>query len=191
MKHPSLFSAKLLVLCVLAFSAQPVFAQKIAEGVFQRQVKFALSPDSSAHFSIYEVRDSMAFRTLKIREANFPLTIVKKPVVDPFFDLVLQYEAQIMEHHNLQKGYTSLDSIQQQTILQLQRLNDIQGQRVANYKQLSDDMIASNALLNDQLNHALGLAKDCNRGKTTKRLWAAAVGAGVGFTLAGLIAFLK
>ena len=158
--------------------------------MFQRQVRFTLAHDSVVTFSTYEVRDSTAFRALKIHEKNFPVTIIKKPVVDPFFDLVLQYEAQLSEYQKLDKGFVSLDSVQREKTVQLQRLTEIQGMRVENYKKLTEDMDSANAKLSQQLNEALDLAKACNKSKVSKRLWAALVGGGVGFTLAGLIAFL-
>lgn len=183
----------LALLFVLFFFGETATAQILRDGVVQRQVRLLLKPGQHDTLRYFEVRDSAALLWVgrNLRPENYPVSVVKKPVIDPFFDLVQHYESQLDNYRILDRGNITLDSIQQLKIDQLERLNDIQGLRVANYKQLSDDMIASNALLNDQLNHALDLAKDCNRGKVTKRLWAAAVGAGVGFTLAGLIAFLN
>ena len=194
MKHPILLRfATLTLLCVPLLLSQAATAQILHDGVVQRQVRLLLKPRQHDTLRYFEVRDSTALLWVarNLRPENYPVSVVKKPVIDPFFDLIQHYESQLDNYRILDRGNITLDSIQQLKIAQLERLNDIQVQRVANYKQLSDDMIASNALLNDQLNHALALAKDCNRGKVTKRLWAAAVGAGVGFTLAGLIAFLK
>lgn len=190
MSHTSIFICKTLIVFLLAVPAVAGHSQKLADGVFQRQVRFTLARDSVVTFSTYEVRDSAAFRALKIHETNFPVTIVKKPVVDPFFDLVLQYEAQLAEYQRLDKSYISLDSVQREKIVQLQRLTEIQNERVENYRKLADDMSSANAKISQQLNDALDLAKECNKGKVHKRLWAALVGGGVGFTLAGLIAFL-
>lgn len=195
MRHPS--SSGLCALIPLAaffsFLLQSATAQIIHDGVVHRQVRLFLKPPQHDTLHYFEVRDSSALLWVarNIRPENYPISVVKKPAIDPFFDLIQHYEAQLDNYRMLDRGNVTLDSIQQLKIVQLERLNDIQNQRVANYKQLSDDMAVANSLLNRQLNDALDLAKDCNRGKVTKRLWSAAIGAGVGFTLAGLIAFLK
>jgi len=194
MKHlPALRLSPLLLLAALCFLGQNATAQILHDGVVQRQVRLMLKPGQHDTLRYFEIRDSSALLWIahKLRPENYPISVVKKPVIDPFFDLIQHYEAQLDNYRVLDRGNVTLDSIQQLKIAQLERLNDIQGQRVANYKQLSDDMAAANTLLNTQLNNALDLAKDCNRGKVTKRLWSAAVGAGIGFTVAGLIAFLK
>lgn len=185
--------AALILLSVPLFLSQTATAQILRDGVVQRQVRLLLKPGQHDTLHYFEVRDSAALLWVahNLRPENYPVSVVKKPVIDPFFDLIQHYEAQLDNYRILDRGNITLDSIQQLKIAQLERLNDIQNQRVANYKQLSDDMVAANTLLNGQLNQALDLAKGCNQGKVRKRLWSAAVGAGVGFTLAGLIAFLK
>lgn len=194
MKHlltlPSCLLTASLTLCLFGQTAS---AQILHEGVFQRQARMSFHPGQTDTIRYFEVRDSAALFWLvsKIRPENYPLSIVKKPVIDPFFDLIQHYESQLNEYRALDKSNITLDSIQQLKIAQLEQLNQIQIKRVENYKQLSDDMSKANAQLSEQIKDALLIAKGCDQGKVRKRLWAAAVGAGIGFTLAGLIAFVK
>jgi ElaB/YqjD/DUF883 family membrane-anchored ribosome-binding protein len=184
--------ASILVAFMCLCVGPSVFSQKIGEGIFQKQGKFKISNDSTATFEYLEIQDTGAFRRLtsRMRPENFPISVVKKPVFDPFVDLIQQYESQLDEYIQLEKYYITLDSINGRKMEELNQLNNLQSKRVDNYKLMADDLRASQKEMSDQLTQSLKIAKDCNSAKVRKQVWTAVLGGAVGFTVGALITFI-
>lgn len=177
-------------LCTLTLHS--IQAQSLPEGVFQKQVYLHL--DSTADTIVYlEVRDAAALKLLgdKLRPENYPISIIKKPVLDPFFELILQYESQLDDCQLLSHHYSTLDTIQQEKELELKKVIRLQEDRVNNYKKLNEDLSQANTQLNSLLSNTLEIAKDGTRHKVKKQWLTAILGAGVGFSIAGIIASFK
>ena len=182
-----------LTIYLVSLLATPsVFCQKISDGLYQKQGKFKISNDSTATFEYLEVQDTVAFKKLtqRMRPENFPISVIKKPVFDPFVDLVQQYESQLDEYMQLEKHYITLDSINGRKIEELNQLNVIQSKRVDNYKQMADDLRINNRELSEQLTQSLKIAKECNSAKIRKQLWTGVLGGAIGFTVGALITFI-
>lgn len=166
-------------------------ADKKQDGVFERKTQFRMSGDSVVSFYFYEVRDSAALRNLKIRSEHFPISILKKPVLDPFFDLVQGYEAQLFEYHNMDKQQRFIDSVQVLKIQKLEQLVELQKERVDNYRQLTDDLRQNNSQLSAQVNSAVNIAEKQQKNRRLKMIWTGILGGAVGFSVAGLIALVR
>ena len=169
-----------------------VQAQSLPEGVFQRQAYLHL--DSTADTIVYlEVRDAVALKLLgdKLRPENYPISIIKKPVLDPFFELILQYESQLDDCQLLSHHFSTLDTIQQEKELELKKVIRLQEDRVNNYKKLNEDLSQANTQLNSLLSNTLEIAKDGTRHRVKKQWLVAVLGAGVGFSIAGIITSFK
>ncbi|MBL7814632.1 MAG: hypothetical protein JNL70_06470 [Saprospiraceae bacterium] len=177
--------------CFLLLMGQTTQAQGII-GVAERKVNLLLKGDAIT-FDYLEVRDTQAFRQLMQRlnnPSNYPLSIVKKPVFDPLLKLVEDYDAQLNEYKQLDKQHDVIDGINQEKIHQLVKLDSIQNKRIENFKNLTDEMRATNAQLNEQLTRSLADLKKCNDGKVRKHIWTGVLGGAVGFSVATLIALL-
>ncbi|MDX2070803.1 MAG: hypothetical protein SFV55_20405 [Haliscomenobacter sp.] len=167
-------------------------AQSLPKGVFQKEVYLHL--DSTADTIVYlEVRDADALKLLgeKLLAENYPISIIKKPVLDPFFELILQYESQLDDCQLLSHHYSTLDSIQQEKELELKKVIRLQEDRVNNYKKLNEDLSQANTQLNSLLSNTLEIAKDGTRHRVKKQWLTAILGAGVGFSIAGIITSFK
>lgn len=177
----------------VAQSSTSTLATKLPEGVIQREAKFKMSVDSTASFTYYEVRDTLGLRNFakKAKQGSFPLIVLKKPVFDPFFDLVLNLESELDACHLLQRHYMALDTVHQQKIAQLNALDSIQNKRIDNFRNLSEDLRKSNIELSKQVTMALETAKTCENKKVKGKIWFAILGGAVGFSVAGLIALVK
>jgi len=195
MKTQTLNLTKLhqMLLFLALVTQAPLQAQRIDEGVFLRNVPINLSTGNRDTIRYLEVKDSFALiRLIKVlRPENYPISTIKKPVLDPFFDLILQYEAQLDDYRLLDHHHLTLDTIQQTKITELKKVISLQEERVGNFKKLNEDLIQVNGQLNQQLNQALNIAKDCNKGKVRKQWLTAILGAGVGFSIAGIITSFK
>ncbi len=186
-------------ICLLGFIVSallPVQAQEqqqsVINGVSSRKVNLLLKNDAVS-FDYLEVRDTQAFRQLMTRlnnPANYPLSIVKKPVFDPLLKLIEDYDVEIDEYKQLDRHHVTLDSISQLKIGELVKLDALQNSRIENLKKLTDDLKDTNAQLSTQLDNALKVAKECNNGKVRKQLWTGVLGGAVGFSVATLIALL-
>lgn len=168
-------------------------AQHNQMGIIERSTTINLNAEDRDTIHYLEVKDSVALiRAIKlINSRNYPISIIKKPVLDPFFDLVMQYEAQLDEYRLLDHHQLILDSIQQIKITELKQIINIQEGRVANFKKLSEDLTDINTQLNGQLNQAMAVAKECNKGKVRRQWLTALLGAGVGFSVATIITAFK
>ncbi|AEE48472.1 hypothetical protein [Haliscomenobacter hydrossis] len=182
-----------MLLCLVMLDHTILQAQRIDDGVFQRKVPINLSASNRDTIRYLEIKDSVALiKLIKIlRPENYPVSTIKKPVLDPFFDLILQYESQLDDYRQLDHHQNTLDSIQQMKIAELKQVIQLQEGRVANFIQLNKDLTEVNTQLNQQLNQALVIAKECNKGKVKKQWLTAILGAGVGFSLAGIITSFK
>lgn len=190
MKHRFLFFIGLFLGFLFAV---PLFGQadKKQDGVFERKTQFRMTGDSVVSFYFYEVRDSTAFRNLKVKNEHFPVSILKKPVLDPFFDLVQGYEAQLFEYRNLDKQQRFVDSVQVLKIQKLEQVVALQKERVDNYRQLTDDLCQTNSQLSQQLNNAVNLTEKQQKNRRLKMVWTGILGGAVGFSVASLIALVK
>ena len=182
-------------ICLLGFivSTMPLAqAQEPINGVASRKVNLLLKNDAVS-FDYLEVRDTQAFRQLMTRlnnPANYPLSIVKKPVFDPLLSLIEDYDVELDEYKQLDKHQVTLDSISQLKIAQLVELDALQNKRIENLKKLTEDLKDTNGQLSVQLKNALDVAKECNNGKVRGKLWTGVLGGAVGFSVATLIALL-
>ena len=183
-------------LCLISLSwAVPtdlIRAQNLMEGVVEKKVNLMLKTGPIT-FDYLEVRDTTAFKQLMLKlnhSSNYPLSIVKKPVFIPLIRLVHEYDDQINEYKQLDKHHITLDSINQLKITELVKLDSLQNKRIENFKNLTDEMRATNGQLNEQLTRSLVDLKNCNAGAVRKKLWPAILGGAVGFSVATLIALL-
>lgn len=179
---------------LILFAQGVVHAQdvELEDGIVQRQVKLNLGGDKTDTLTYLEVRDSAALDTLAdlLGAENFPLSIIKKPVIDPFFDLILNYESQLDDYRQLEQHYKTLDGIQIEKINQVNQIIKLQNERVENYRLLSEDLRTTNKELSAQLDQALAVAKTCNNDKVKKQWRIAILGGAVGFSVASLIALI-
>ncbi|WP_421795228.1 hypothetical protein [Haliscomenobacter sp.] len=167
-------------------------SQSPPKGVFPKQ--FHLKRDSTTDTIDYlEVHDANALKLLgeKLLAENYPISIIKKPVLDPFFELILQYESQLDDCELLSHHHSILDTIQQEKELELKKVIRLQEERVNNYKKLNEDLSQANTQLNSLLSNTLEIAKDGTRHRVKKQWLTAVLGAGVGFSIAGIIASFK
>ena len=165
-------------------------------GIIKNKVALSFSEGKTDSVTYFEIRDSAAFTSLQNvihpeNAKNFPLCSVKMNVVGPFISLVQNYESQLDSYKNLEQQYKSLDTIQNNKLLQMEQLVNLQKERAANYQDLANNLRSSNAELSSQLDQALKVAKDCNNGKVRKQVLVAILGGAVGFSIASLIALVK
>ena len=180
------------VLCLVVSATHLAQAQNPINGVAERKVNLLLKSDAIM-FDYLEVRDTQAFRQLMTKlnnPANYPLSIVKKPVFDPLLKMIEDYDAELDEYKQLDKHQVVLDGISQQKIAELVKLDSLQNKRIENFKNLTEELKSTNSQLSEQLKNALGVAKECNNGKVRKQLWTGVLGGAVGFSVATLIALL-
>ena len=160
------------------------------EGVFDKKANLLLNKEAIT-FSYIEVRDTQAFRQLMQRlnnPSNYPLSIVKKPVFDPVIQLIQDQDAQLDHYQQIERHYITLDSINQQKIMQLVKLDSIQNKRVENFKHLSEELQMTNRQLSQKINESVEIAEKLNKGRVRKHVWTGLLGGAVGFSVATLVA---
>ena len=190
----TIFQYIFTLLTILLLTGSIACAQGIVldRGIILHKVKLSFSEDADS-VSYTEVLDSAALRTFaeRIDVRHFPVCVVKKPVVGPFINLVRNYGAQIEGYKLLEEHYKTLDTIQTEKLRQTEHLVALQKERVENYRSLSNDLLLTNKELSTQLDQALKVASDCNKGKVRKQWRMAILGGAVGFSVASLIAIIK
>lgn len=183
----------LLAICFLTGNITGVTGQQLEKGIYQRKVSLRLTPVRTDTLRYLEVKDSNALKlTIELLEpSNYPLSIVKKPVMDPFFDLLQNYETQIDDCRQLENAFKTLDNIQQSKIRELVKLDSLQKERIKNYQYLVEEMRTTNINLSKQFNESVDIARKAYKAKVIKSVWAGVLGGAVGFSVAGLIALVK
>jgi catalase len=179
--------------CIISFlflTSHALNGQIKIDGIFEKKANLLLNKET-IDFSYIEVRDTQAFRQLTQRlnnPSNYPLSIVKKPVFDPLIQLVQEQDAQLDHYQQVERHYITLDSINQQKIMQLIKLDSIQNKRVENFRQLSEELQTTNSQLSKKINEAVDLTEKANQGRLRKQVWTGFLGGAVGFSVATLVA---
>jgi hypothetical protein len=185
---------KLLYVCVLVFifKIEKTSAQnENTSGIYERQLKVHINKDSVS-IAYLNVPDSFSLAKViqKLKPENYPLSIIKKPVFDPFVDLTQQYESRIDEYEQLTRHYTVLDSIHMQKEERWKQLEVLQTMRIDQCKTLNNDLVAINREMSQQVMDLTKVAKDANKGKFWSSSWSAVLGGTAGFAIGILIGAL-
>lgn len=157
-------------------------------GIYERQLKVNINKDSVS-ISYLNVPDSISLAKViqKLKPENYPLSILKKPVFDPFVDLTQNYESKIDEYEQLIKHYGTLDSIHMQKEERWKQLEALQNMRIEQCKTLNNDLLAINKEMSQQVTDMTKVAKEANKGKFWSSSWSAVLGGTAGFALGILI----
>jgi hypothetical protein len=160
-------------------------------GIYERQLKVSINKDSVS-IAYLNVPDSIALARViqKLKPENYPLSVIKKPVFDPFVDLTQNYESRLDEYEQLVRHYTVLDSIHQQKEERWKQLELLQTMRIDQCKTLNNDLLAINREMSQQVTDMTKVAKEANKGKFWNSGWSAVLGGTAGFALGILIGAL-